>query len=209
MPAFPNRFVRHTMLWTLPGTENASCTVAWDPSEEPVDLDATADALATRGLSLWSSIKGRYCPDVNYVGSWTRVIETNNHIYSSYSRGHAAVPGTHGHPSLPNECAVVASMYTALAGKSHRGRIYLPCPAAGELIEGGVLGSGLTDEVADAMDAYLAPINIGAFETYRSVIASPTLGQLNAVVGGRVGDVVDSQRPRRASQVEVYSVWPS
>lgn len=67
--------------------------------------------------------------------SGTSWLETRVYAYLTASKK-ATVIGTYtlpaprigvGNPVLPNQCAAVLTMRTGLAGRQHRGRMYLPC----------------------------------------------------------------------------------
>lgn len=134
----------------------------------------------------------------------------------------ALVPVADNSSNLPNQCAVVVSLITARAGRTGRGRIYLPCMKSPNLVAGrigsGTLASllpslkilfdGLNTDLHTATDAanYLAvQSSVASAEPGVWTVGSPT-GYMGAkILTIKVGDVVDDQRRRRASIRESYS----
>lgn len=201
---FPRSFLRHTLMWTLPGGEVANTTCAWAEDSAIVSLDdLSVDMLASKGTALWADIKPAYAPQILYIGSRVQWIASDGHVVETAERVITGVAGTGGGNQLPQEVAVVASLRTALASRRGRGRMYLPAPAYGALTSASRLDTTIRDDIAQAMSTYLdTDVTTGLF----SCVASATGTLLSTVLEVRVGDVFDSQRRRRDSLIESYKV---
>jgi len=111
--------------------------------------------------------------------------------------------GTSTDPSLPNQVSVVVSLRSATAGSRARGRMYLPPTDNGSLTTAGRLASASATDLADNVEDYFDAMTT----------AGHTSGVLSAVGGVwtfyplielRIGNVFDTQRPRRNDLAEVY-----
>jgi hypothetical protein len=202
---FPRSYLRHTILWSLPGGEVATAGCAWDNTGggiigTPTDIAA---ALAAKSLAMWNSIKGSWATGTAYVGSRTAVIAVSGLTVETVENGHAPVTGGHSSANLPTEVAVVASLRTATYSRSGRGRMYLPAPSTGAVEPDGRFLASTQGGLADAMQTYLSTVTVGAAD-YFPVIASKTQFALRPVTTVQVGDIFDSQRRRRDALTEVY-----
>ena len=113
---------------------------------------------------------------------------------------------------LPLQCSAVISLRTSQVGRKGRGRFYLPGIPRTQVGDNGMLGSGYTGSGFDNVQTFLDAI---AFAT-----TSPTPRYVDAIVTGgtytdyglvseiRLGNVVDTQRRRRRSLTETYSILP-
>lgn len=204
---FPRDYLRHTLLWTLPGGEVASSSCSWDPGADFATADITPEAtiLANKGLALWNAIKSQFAIGVNYVGSRTAAIGTDGLTISTIDHTIAPANGFADSNCLPTECAIVASLKTGLYSRKGRGRMYLPPTAISSLVVSGRLGAGCTSTIADGMETYLQTF-AGPVHDVVAVVASKVGGLLTPVTQVSVGDVVDAQRRRRDALSEAYSV---
>lgn len=105
-----------------------------------------------------------------------------------------ALAGTGVAPMVPPQCAVVASLRTALATRAGRGRCYLPSPAVATVTTGGKLTGAARDALALAMQHGLQGLVTAG---YKPVIYHRTTRTSDDVVSVDVGDVFDTQRRRR------------
>jgi hypothetical protein len=193
----------HVLRWSLPGGETAHCGVRWRKTTDESYDAVTASLLSSRGTTLWDSLKVVYANETAYVGSTVRVMTPLNKTESTYEFQITPVPGTSTANPLPHEVAIVASLRTATAGKSYRGRIYLPPPAVTMVGEDARFVATSRQSFTDLIAAYLAPLPGVAL---LSVVASVTKGAYSPITEARVGDVFDAQRRRRNELIEVYSV---
>lgn len=198
-------FLRHTLVWDLPGGETAMSSCAWvkpvDRDYDPPLTDATADELGDRGLGMWGLMLNRYAGGVRYRGSKVSIISPAGLTLATLERFVSPIPGENVSNTLPHEVAVVASLRTSIAGRSARGRMYLPPPAANTLTDQGRLNGDSREDIATAMAAYLGAMPSGLV----SVVASATTGFFLDVTQVKVGDVYDAQRRRRNRLNEVWT----
>jgi len=115
--------------------------------------------------------------------------------------------------TLPNQCAVVCSLLTARAGRTGKGRIYLPLLGLTLQGDGTVPSAGQT-AIANGMKALIDTLNTALV----AVATSPKIGVQShtassqdagaytgaAVTNVAIGNIVDTQRRRRGSLTEVY-----
>lgn len=109
-------------------------------------------------------------------------------------------------PTMPPQCAIVLTLLTDLAGRSHRGRMYWP--AGGNTVTGeGRLSAAVRGNIATQAAAYLVAAGsaAGVDLAMIPVVNSKVLGTTTEVTVLRVGDVIDTQRRRRNRLVEAYS----
>lgn len=206
MPAYPRSFLRHTLLFSLPGGEVASTSCHWDNSGGGIIGTPTdaADALQQKAVALWGGIKTGYTGEVKFLGSRIATVAVDGKVVETLERAITPSPGTGGGSCLPTEVAVVASLKSATYSRSGRGRMYLPPPTTGVVTGQGRVDNNMLGSIVVAMDIYLTKMTI-ATSDYFSVVASKTQGMLRPVVEVKVGDVFDAQRRRRDALIEVYS----
>lgn len=110
----------------------------------------------------------------------------------------------------PNQNAIVVTLLTGTAGRSGKGRVYLP-------LLGNIIAAdghhGAAASIATAFSTFLKDLNTGwaalpGSENERAVVGSRTAGFLSVITGVKVGNVVDTQRRRRSSVAETYSSQP-
>lgn len=117
--------------------------------------------------------------------------------------------------SLPDQCAVVVTLLTNRAGRTGKGRIYLPFIAPSALsIVGGVLITGVVTTLMTNLKILFDGINTDLTTNFGSslkiAVQSPKSAALDSgytgsiVTAFKVGNVVDTQRRRRGSIPEVY-----
>lgn len=201
---FPTSFVKHTLNFSLPSGDVASTSCSWATATGDATLDMNAaDELQTRALALWTAIKPLYAPGTRFTGSRIALVGTDGKTSQTQERAITPVPGSGAITPLPNQCAVVASLKTANAGRTARGRMYLPAPNTSQLTESARLGPTQVAAYVDAMQTYLSGATTNGLGT---VVASAVLfGALRPVTDVRVGDVMDTQRRRRDELLEVYT----
>jgi len=104
--------------------------------------------------------------------------------------------------SLPNQCAVVVSKLTGLAGSRNRGRMFLPPLSNTELTAAGRIGSAALTALAAGITAWKNSL-IG--DGFTPVLVSPSQNANIVINAFRIGDVVDTMRSRRNSLAETYT----
>ena len=124
--------------------------------------------------------------------------------------------------SLPNQCALAVTLLTARAGRTGKGRVYLPAVgmATTDLVESQVKSTTVAT-IAAAFKVLLDGINTDLAADFGSVlrlaVQSPTaakawfddnsLADYNGaeLTGFKIGTVIDTQRRRRSALVETYT----
>jgi len=112
---------------------------------------------------------------------------------------------------VPLQNTVVVTLHTAAAGPTGKGRFYIPTPVVGTLGQDGRMSTGARDAITTAAVGFIQAVNTAANlmdANSKVVVASGgsiTKGipaALRTVTGVSVGRVVDTQRRRRADQLE-------
>jgi|SRR5580765_3039494 len=133
------------------------------PAPTVAQAQAIFAALTTGGL--WTSFAGHLTTTTALASVTIRSVHAQDQPVVQ-STG-AAVPGTNAGVALPNEMALVVTERTALAGKSNRGRMYIPGYAAVEVLAANVASAAaVTDTTAWAAGF----IGIYATQGYTMVI---------------------------------------
>lgn len=84
--------------------------------------------------------------------------------------------------------------------------MYFPPFAINAVGVGGTLGGGAQGALADAFEDFFNQVNSSAAVASSVFVASDANQDLTLVTSIRVGSVIDSQRRRRNSMVELYTV---
>lgn len=199
--AFPNGYVKQTLLFNLPQGEVATCTFGWDSGGMGALSSAAADAFATRAGSLWDLIDFAFADTVSYNGSRIAKYDSAGVLQTTYERIVTPGPGTSTADTLPTEVAVCASLRTDLAGRRTRGRVFLPCPAVTSMTPEGRFRLDVAPSIADALAGYLAGFSADG-NPMTSVVVSKTGQLLTPITSVSIGDVFDVQRRRRDALLE-------
>lgn len=202
--------VAHVAGGALPGGEVWTCTLRTVPSTPPtfggLDLVAAAEEVralwqgclaATAGFSVGSTLARVQSYVYDEAGILAEQAVSTGATYT----GTVAV-------KMPNQCAVVVSLGTGQAGKSRRGRIFVPLLGLGMV--DGRMASTSPGLIADAFQGMLESLAGAGYATPpsegRVVVASATLGITTPVTNIRVGNVIDTQQRRRDAIVEAYTL---
>jgi len=130
----PANTLRFSIRGNLPGNEIWNCSFWLRPTgaaTAPSDGTA-ADALLTtlKGVTHWATFKAQILANLRATGG---IVEERLYCYPTTGTTAAAVAvqsdvaaGTSTGGTLPNQCAVVVTLLTGVAGRSQRGRVYLP-----------------------------------------------------------------------------------
>lgn len=195
---------------TLPGGEVWSCTIRTRRGSlttfTGLDLQAGVDqALANWKTALTGS--GGWAQTttidrvVGYVYDASGILQEQAVSTGASQAGAVTI-------RLPNQNAVCLSLGTGQAGKSRRGRLFVPLLALG--VANGKMASTSPGLIADAFEALLESAASWGYAVPDGddavVIASAFLGITTPVTTLRVGDVIDTQRRRRDAVVESYTV---
>lgn len=116
-------------------------------------------------------------------------------------RNAEALIGTGIDPSLPPQNALVVSLSTAVPRRLGRGRFYMPPVTTGQVDAGRVLAACVSSAKTAAQKMIQSLNGAG----YQVVIYHRSNRTFDAVIGGNVGDVFDTQRRRRDKLIETRS----
>lgn len=203
---YPIPWIRQSVMWDLPGGEVATINVGWQQTGGTISIDApTADGLKDKSDDLWAALKPYYNDQVAYRGCVLHLISVGGASVQTVERTSSPVVGTGAGNMFPHEVAVCVSLKTATAGRSGRGRLYLPPPRVGTGSAVGRLNGSTPSEWAAILAGFLTndPDN-----DLTSIVASKTTNALHPVTEVGIGDVFDSQRRRRNELVEIRSTFP-
>lgn len=197
MPALynPLGFAQVKLIWTLTG-DPEPMVVVFGVENVPT---LTADEVANEVRSAWST----EVPAAQLSSAYTfRGCEAQlgTEVGEGGSVGVAtvAVAGTGGLAPLPQNCALLAHKRTSLAGRKHRGRMFLP---AGYLPEGAVSAVGVIDPAnitgfGGLLTAFLANLATAPNELPMHVFHSDSGLPPTAVTTLVMDPVVATQRTR-------------
>lgn len=144
--------------------------------------------------------------DANYVGVKTYAY-TGGTAASFVGVGTIGVAGNSGASQvLPDQLALVVTLRTALAGRSHTGRIYLPI-TKWNLSSQGQMAKAETDGLAAWFAAFLTAANtsLTGVSGNHMVVASQKLGTSQSITSVTVDTKIDVQR-RRANRQNASGV---
>lgn len=106
--------------------------------------------------------------------------------------------------TLPNQCALVVTLRTALSGRRHRGRMYLPVTGLPLGSSGGQANTAHVTEIADAWGTCFSDWNASG-DNGKIVVVSPTGSSFSPVTTVSVDTRIDIQR-RRANKQSINAV---
>jgi hypothetical protein len=198
---------------SLPGGERWSCgfTMAALPVVQPFDpTPAQLTTFAGHAASDWADFFGT-TGVLTSLSSGVTLGPVKAYYYPSGSssatkqgQGTTAATGQGG-VVLPNQCALVASLRSDFAGRSARGRIYLPLLAIGPAVSGAVL-----NQIAGAVATLIGALNTDAstdFGNATGVCVGVAGSEITHVI---IDNIIDTQRRRRdklvPSVIETASV---
>lgn len=121
--------------------------------------------------------------------------------------------GSSSSDSLPPQNSIVASLVTPVSGRKGKGRFYMPAPPETLVsVPGGLLSSGACTNQATAASTLLS--NLAIDQTVpipiylNAIVTGAPWTKYGKVTGVRVGNVIDTQRRRRAQITETYQERP-
>lgn len=216
--AFSTAHDLYTFHGKLPGGEDWSIGVRSDGGvlESPVTLTETALAAANRFAEMRNALAtgnaqlnpAPWADGTTFEGVTARFVDVNGKTVSQTDvRPTTAMPASASAAYLPNQCCVVVTLLTAAAGRSAKGRVYLPL-LGNPILTDGRLGQAarVVSEFSRFLSSTLSDWQALTGQTAeRWVVASRTNGDINPITAVRVGNVIDTQRRRRSSLPETYS----
>ena len=113
-----------------------------------------------------------------------------------------------GASNMPYQCAVVLSLLTGRPGRSYRGRMYWPAAGYALATSNAQLDSTTTAGIASDASNLITDVGAAAGTDFAMLpsVYSARLGTTTYVTSVRVGSVIDTQRRRRNSLQETYSI---
>jgi hypothetical protein len=189
-------------------------------SSNPTTTQMNADVLATLtsfNTGLWSAATAGQ-KTVNASG--TLLSTGKSYLYRAGSltrQGTASITAVAGTSAtiLPFFTAMCCSLLTDTAGRSGRGRIYLPLTAGALLASTGQMNIGSLTSYATNVAAWLTGLNVTntnfpGTPTMQCVVFSKTLGQTFPITTVRIDSIPDTQHGRTrkdiATSVGTHSV---
>ena len=122
-----------------------------------------------------------------------------------------SVPGTATTQELPEQAAMVYSLFTAQANKGGRGRMYLPAPVAAALTpnSGGELSSANATTIATALAVMRNGLVTDGVQPVifnrKPTLSSPVAFTIKNVTGGKLDSILGTQRRRGDKRARVYT----
>lgn len=206
--------VLYTFHGLLPGGETWSCglrTAVVSPTF--AELDRLCQGADTAFGNFWTtapgSIKTQNPSGCTYDGVTARSLTADGvTIFQAQHGALGPVPGSSPNAPGGDQLALTLSLLTPLAGRSGRGRIYLPFTAAGTSPITGRLDQGTIGNVALGASQLIDALNTsnvsGTINPAISIQSRVGGGHSSPVTGLKVGDVLDTIRGRRKKLKEVY-----
>lgn len=193
--ARPVNVQSHTLSGRLPGGDRWATTV-WTSNGAPSQFGPdSATVLATGGA--FETFADEL---VKIMGNGSTFDTYTLRAYGASSEG-SVVTSTapvnrqgSSQFSLPNQIALVATIRTAVANATGRGRMFLPCTGAQIAQASGKVTSINTQNLVNALAAWLGAIGAG--------VVSVKAGQFRPATRAEIGDVADTMRARRDRLVE-------
>lgn len=195
--------IRGAMEFTYPTGNQCVMTFHCGLFGAPVPTDATADAVRAVAVSWWDtgvSGEGALKANCNALCVLNRV---TTQVIQPTPAGTVretlvTIPGTApGGNGLPPQLAAVISLRTVFAGRSFRGRMYLPGLDETFADSGGTMASATAQAIADSAEGFrraLEDIELGAGAL---VVFSRKNNTFASVAAIRVGTRLDTQRRRK------------
>lgn len=215
-------YIRLSIKGTLPGGEVWSINPVIDPANElgwdtfdQGSFDAFTHAVG--GIALPADLKSVFSAATAITSIRAELRHTDSETFLGASEYTLPTPITgSGTAYKPAQIALVVSLRSNSALASGRGRLYVP--ATGVPMDSATLRLSPTTTLAvanamktyltavcDAAKAQLTPVSLVQFGIS---VYSPTKKTLTPVTSLRVGNVLDTQRRRRDSLMELYSTVP-
>lgn len=206
MPAVPGPLLKIVHHYQLSGAQSASfsCWFIEPATTTPANLAATTVALlADYTTNLSAQVTAGIYTDDAFTGISTYLYEVDSATLSAQSAAAPSSPvaGTSTNPMPESTCQVV-SLLTANAGRSFRGRVYLP--ASGYATPSHQAASSQCTSVATAFATYLTAVN-NQVAGRQCAIVSITRGVATPVTSVKVGSKMEIQRRRQDKIANLFS----
>lgn len=152
------------------------------------DMAAIVDTQVATWNSLWSTLT-----DVEKY--YLRALDSSS--APSYEQNPASpITGTQAANPLPNDVSFALTRYTGLAGRAHRGRIYLFGLYYGALTEANTIKQAVADDWVTTLNLLDAAMLAGP-PAATEVILHRATGTTTDVIGWRWSDLIPDNQRRR------------
>lgn len=208
--AYANQHLLLQFSGTLPGGEVWSCGIR-NQAVTGTPSQTILQTVATGASALWSTfhavVNNAFGAGVVYDLVTARVISPAGVTVAQAEASPGTPTAGASAANKPNQCAVVVTLVSTLAGRQGRGRMYLPA-LGGTITTAGRLGTTQRDSIADTAATLvdgLSDLSEANYVASRMAVQSQVGPTASQVVTIRVGDVWDTQRRRRDGMVESYT----
>lgn len=166
------------------------------------DLQTVCDACESHAATLWVSLKAVNQAAIRFTGLELSFIRNGVHISTHQTNEGTAIPGTGTSVPQPVFLARVVTLQTVRAGRSYRGRMYLPY--TGLNVANGTALWPTGSSVLTAVKTYMLGCTAEILTLPNAVTAGPvvysvTAGAHEPVVALRMDNKPDTQRGREKS----------
>ena len=178
----------------------------WADRED--DVNSANSAAVTWATNFWEGpgtddgYGSLVTPDVTMSAVSTGEINMATGQQQTLAEEPITLAGTAEGSALPADVAIVASLRTALANRSGRGRFYLPQPAASTLTATGRLSGAAQTQILTALEAAWSTYNLVG----TPVVYSRTNRSTAIINTFNIGDLYDTQRGRESALNEARAV---
>jgi hypothetical protein len=168
------------------------------------DAGEIATSIATAWSTAWSAVAGEFCTGTRWNKVSVYELDTISQPAVDVAEASLNLVGTNSTDPLPPQVAVCVTLQTGRPGRSYRGRHYLGGLPENKCEPPGKLVATSRTAIANFYSAWMGSVN-SAIDSRLCVVLSPTLNIGTPITAVSVGDIYDTQRSRRDSQVEVYT----
>lgn len=212
---FNSAHILYTFSGALPGGEEWTVglrTVAAAPtaaflSAAALDLGVLFQTMLNTGLD---GVFRLNPAGVTFTKVTARAVDIHGITTIVEERSDFGATGSAADQHCPNQTALVFTLKTSRAGKSGKGRVYLPLLSPAALDANGRISGTVTDHLATNFATFLTAVDAydhgGAEGPFEIAVQSKVFpGAAAPVTSVAVGNVLDTQRRRRDKLVEVYA----
>lgn len=191
-----DKVIRSAATFHLPNGDEAVCVLHFGTAAVCTQVDVNGAAAAWE--QFWTTVigplapKAFWTPETVLVQADARTVDPANPLASLQAIG---IPGTAPNNSSAAENAWVTSLYSDLANRRGRGRVFMPAPAADRILNGSMSPFAVST-LNDCWTAF-GPAILASDGIDHSVW-SKTNGTARSVVGYITRSYIGHQRRRRA-----------
>jgi hypothetical protein len=197
--AYPDDVARVELKWTLPGG-GSGVNVLHTRHPATNYTQPTVDEVADnfndwyQNDNFGSETNEAFRKKLNANITLAEIVVTSLGAIPFQKQLAVGVAGTGAGNPVPRESAVVTTWYTALAGRSRRGRSFWAGASVLDMQNDGTLSTAAGAGWQDAMDALVAGFDAASSSEF--VVHSKTLGDTEEITSAVVRDLFHHQRRR-------------